>query len=285
MELAETQGIELASDREGRDYDLADHFIACAKLGRYLTVASNDRFVITDDFRKGDIINEASAVAAIYSRDPLVGMAALVPLGGSVEGMTTKQRDKFERLFHLIAEQTLSPDVKQSAASLIEKRFRAAEIRALEAELGSRVTPARRRYRQFLAVVRRLLDGQIPASSFIDEFRSFTRDVAGQLDFGIYSFALDTMYRSMRIPISVKKLLTLEILKFPTLIRRELLSNVLAYPGQTRDLIRFAETLLAQHLEPEQVIEIDLLKDLKLRRFSMEAISALAAKSHINALH
>lgn len=270
MTQAEALGIELASDREGRDYDLADHFIACAKLGRYLTVASNDRFVITDDFRKGEIINEASAVAAIYSKDPLVGLAALVPMAGSVESLSTKQRDKYERLFHLIAEQTLSPDVKQSAESLIEHRFRAAEIRALEAELGNRVTPARRRYRAFLGVVRRLLDGQIAASSFIEEFRAFTRDVAGKLDFGIYSFALDTMYRSMRIPVAVKKLLTLEILKFPSLIRRELLSNLLAYPGQTRDLIRFVENLIAQHLDPEQVIQIDLLKDLKLRRFSME---------------
>lgn len=285
MTQAEALGIELASDREGRDYDLADHFIACAKLGRYLTVASNDRFVITDDFRKGEIINEASAVAAIYSKDPLVGLAALVPMAGSVESLSTKQRDKYERLFHLIAEQTLSPDVKQSAESLIEHRFRAAEIRALEAELGNRVTPARRRYRAFLGVVRRLLDGQIAASSFIEEFRAFTRDVAGKLDFGIYSFALDTMYRSMRIPVAVKKLLTLEILKFPSLIRRELLSNLLAYPGQTRDLIRFVENLIAQHLDPEQVIQIDLLKDLKLRRFSMEAISALAAKSNLGALH
>ena len=93
-----------------------------------------------------------------------------------------------------------------------------------------------------------MLDGQIAASSFIEEFRAFTREVAGKLDFGIYSFALDTMYRSMRIPVAVKKLLTLEILKFPPLIRRELLSNLLAYPGQTRDLIKFAENLIAQHL-------------------------------------
>src|SRR5262249_14667478 len=153
-----------------------------------------------------------------------------------------------ERLFYLIAEQTLSPDVKQSAEALIESRFRAAEIKAIEAELGNRVTPARRRYRQFLGIVRRLLDGQIAASAFIEEFRAFTREVAGKLDFGIYSFALDTIFRSMRTPVAVKKLLPLEILKFPPLIRRELLSNLLAYPGQTRDLIRFAENLIAQHL-------------------------------------
>jgi hypothetical protein len=277
--------ISLSSERNGRAYDLADHFLACAKLGRYLTVASNERFIITDDFRGVEIIQEAAAVAAIYSRDPLVGMAALVPLGGGVERMTVQNRDKYERLFHLIAEHTLSPEVKGSAASLIESRFRAAEIRALEAELGSRVTPARRRYRQFLAIVRRLLDGQVSANSFMEEFRAFTRDIAGKLDFGIYSFALDNIFRSMRIPVAVKKLLALEIFKFPPLIRRELLSNVLSYPGQTRDLVRFVETLIAQHLVPEQVIQIDLLKDLKLRRFSMEAISALAAKSQLAPVH
>ena len=39
-----------------------------------------------------------------------------------------------------------------------------------------------------------------------------------------------------------------------------------------------------QQKEPA-VIEIDLLKDLKLRRFSMEAISALAANSGFAPLH
>ena len=285
--MTETHSVDitLSSEREGRDYDLADHFLACAKLGRYLTVASNERFIITDDFKGADIIQEAAAIAAIYSRDPLVGMAALVPLGGRVAQMTTRERDKYERLFHLIAEHTLSPEVKSSASALVERRFRAAEIRALEAELGNLVTPARRRYRQFLAVVRRLLDGQVSANTFMEEFRGFTRDIAGKLDFGIYSFALDNIFRSMRIPVAVKKLLALEIFKFPPLIRRELLSNVLSYPGQTRDLVRFVDTLVAQHLAPEQVIQIDLLKDLKLRRFSMEAISALAARSQLAPVH
>ena len=157
---------------------------------------------------------------------PLV--LVLLPLGGGVERLASRQRDKYERLFYLIAEHTLSPEVKSSASSLLESRFRLAEIRALEAELGSRVTPARRRYRQFLAIVRRLLDGQVSANSFMEEFRAFTRDVAGKLDFGIYSFALDNIFRSMRIPVAVKKLLALEIFKFSPLIRRELLSNVLA---------------------------------------------------------
>ena len=44
----------------------------------------------------------------------------------------------------------------------------------------------------------------------------------------------------------------------------------------------------SRHGEREHLISVDprsTVKDLKLRRFSMEAISALAAKSHLNALH
>ena len=49
-----------------RPYDLADHFLTCAKLGRYLTVASGSRFVITDDLRLHTMHHEAAAVAAIF---------------------------------------------------------------------------------------------------------------------------------------------------------------------------------------------------------------------------
>ena len=184
---------------EYKQYDLADHFLACAKLGRYLTVAADDRFVITDDFKKEGVIHEAAAVAAIYSKDSLVGMAALLPLSGSMLNLETTRRDKYERLFHLIVEQTLSEDVKQSADALVESRFRQAEVRALEAELGDRRNPARLRYREFLGVVKQLMDGQISAKPFIEEFKAFTADVAGRLDFGIYSFGLDNIFKSIRI--------------------------------------------------------------------------------------
>jgi len=270
---------------EHKSYDLADHFLACAKLGRYLTVASDDRFVITDDFKKEGIIHEAAAVAAIYSKDPLVGMAALLPLSGSMDKMQMASRDKYERLFHLIVEQTLSDDVKVSADALLESRFRQSEIRALEAELGGRLNPARLRYREFLGVVKRLMEGDISAKPFIEEFNAYTRDVAGRLDFGIYSFGLDSIFKSMRVPETVKRLLVLELLRFPSLLRREIMSNILAYPAQTIDFVRFVESMIERHLEPDQVIQIDLLKDLKLRRFSMEAISALAAKSHGAVVH
>ena len=270
---------------EYKQYDLADHFLACAKLGRYLTVASDDRFVITDDFKKEGVIHEAAAVAAIYSKDSLVGMAALLPLSGSMLNLETTRRDKYERLFHLIVEQTLSEDVKQSADALVESRFRQAEVRALEAELGGRLNPARLRYREFLGVVKQLMDGQISAKPFIEEFNAFTADVAGRLDFGIYSFGLDNIFKSMRVSETVKRLLVLELLKFPPLLRREIISNILSYPGQTIDFVRFVETMVERYLAPDQTIQIDLLKDLKLRRFSMEAISALAAKSESAAIH
>ena len=65
-------------------YDLADHFLACAKLGRYLTIATGARFIITDDLRGDTVHHEAAAVAAIFSRDSLVAEAALLPLCQSI---------------------------------------------------------------------------------------------------------------------------------------------------------------------------------------------------------
>ena len=274
-------GGDLGGQYPQQPYDLADHFLACAKLGRYLTVATGSRFVITDDLRDEEILHEAAAVAAIYSRDNLVAEAALLPLSQSIPLMDHDHRDKYERLFNLIVEQSLSDDVRGSAQSLIDSRFRAAEIRALESELGGKLSPARMRYRQFLTVVKQLMDRNISERAFIDEFKGFNQDVAGRLDFGIYSFCLDSLFRSLQVPISVKKLLSLELLNYPPLIRRELLSNILAYPGQTRDLISFVSTMIDRHLEPETVVEVELLKDLKLQRFSMEAVSALVEKSHV----
>jgi hypothetical protein len=185
----------------------------------------------------------------------------------------------------LIEQQALSHDVRQTAKSLIEVRFRDAEIREIETELGDRLSPARTRYRQFLTIIRYLIDKKLTAKVFIEEFREFTQDVAGKLDFGIYSFCLDSLFRSLEIPDTVKKLLTSEILIFPPLIRRELISNVLSYPGLTLDFQKFVESIIQQKLEREVVIEIGLLKDLKLRRFSMQEINNLANQSGLMALH
>ena len=280
--MSESLNSEHFTERSSRaTYDLADHFLACAKLGRYLTIATGARFIITDDLRGDTVHHEAAAVAAIFSRDSLVAEAALLPLCQSIPLMDHGTRDKYERLFHLIVEQSLSQGVRGGAQSLIESRFRAGEIKDLEAQLGGKLSPARLRYRDFLTVVKKLMDRNISERAFIDEFKEFTFDIAGKLDFGIYSFCLDSLFRSLDVPVSVKKLLSLELLEYPPLIRRELMSNILSYPEQTQDLVIFVSRLIERKLEPEKVVEIELLRDLKLQRFSMEAVSALAERSHL----
>ena len=259
--------------------DLADHFLACAKLGRYLTVADNSRFIITDDFKAQPIIPEAYSMAAIFSKDYLVAQSALLPLSISANQMSVSERDKLERLFGLIEEQTLSDQVRESAQTIREQQFRDAEIKALEAELGERMTPARLRYRQFLNVVKQLMDRKITPGSFLDEFRGFTQDVAGRLDFGIYSFCLDRLFGSVRAPTKVKKLLIIELLKSPPLIRRELISNVLVFPGQTRELLAFIRYMVTSELGQNVAIEIELLEAFKQRRLSMMDIQSSLAQS------
>ncbi|MCH8238324.1 MAG: hypothetical protein IIC06_09150 [Proteobacteria bacterium] len=265
---------------EGSRPDLADHFLSCSKLGRYLTVADDSRFVITDDFRESPVQHEAAAIASIFSKDLLVAQAALLPLGSMVHKMSALKRGKYERLFTLIEEQALSNEVKNSARGLLNAGFKNAEIRALEAELGDKLSPARIRYRTFLDVVKQLMDRKITAGPFLDEFRDFTQTVAGKLDFGIYSFCLDRIFGSLRISMKVKKLLVLEILRYPLIIRRELLTNILAFRGQTRELIEFVKYMVATELGKNAAIEIELLEAFKLRRLTMEDIEvSLLAKA------
>ena len=218
-------------------------------------------------------------MAAIYSKDHLVAQAALLPLSTRVPLKSVKEYDKLERLFVLIEEQTLSEGVRNSAQALRENRFREAEIRALEVELGDRMSPARLRYRQFLDVIKKLMDRKITAGPFLDEFRSFTQDVAGRLDFGIYSFCLDRLFGSMRVSMKVKKLLTLELLNYPPFIRRELLSNVLIFPGQVQELIDFIRYMITTELGQSAAIEIKLLEAFKQKRLSMQDIESSLAQS------
>mgnify|MGYP000400984885 FL=1 len=260
------------SQRGTAQPDLADHFLACSKLGRYLTVHDGSRFVITDDFRENDMGNAAAAaIATIYSRDPLVAQAALLPLGRS-GGISRKQRRSYERLFQLIESQALDPVVTKSAKHILENSFREAEIKAIEAELGDKLSPARLRYRAFLGVVRQLLENKISAPAFLEEFQEFTKAVAGRLDFGIYSFCLDRIFGNPRIPMKVKKLLAVEVIKFPPLIRRELITNLFVYPGQSSELISFVRGLIMAELEPSVVVEIELLETFKQNRLSMSDI-------------
>jgi len=235
-------------------------------------VADDSRFVITDDFRETPVQHEAAAIASIFSKDLLVAQAALLPLGSMVHKMSALKRGKYERLFTLIEEQALSDVVRNSATEVLRAGFRNAEIRALEAELGDKLSPARIRYRTFLDVVKQLMDRKITAGPFLDEFRDFTQTVAGKLDFGIYSFCLDRMFASPRITMKVKKLLILDILQFPTIIRRELLTNVLALRGQSRELSEFVKYMVATELGKGAAIEIELLEAFKLKRLSMDDI-------------
>ena len=255
-----------------RPSDLADHFLVCCRLGRYLTVADGSRFIITDDFREYPVLPEAAAMASLYSKDLLVAQAALLPLGAAVGKMSSSKRNNFENLFKLIEEQAVSDVVRNSARDVLEADFRNSEIRALEAELGDKLSPARKRYREFLEFVRLLMDEKISDGSFLDEFRDFTQVVAGRLDFGIYSFCLDRLFGSPRIAMIVKKYLVLEILQFPPITRRELLTNILALRGQSQELTEFVKHMVATKLGRNAGIEIDLLEAFKLRRLSMEDI-------------
>ena len=77
----------------------------------------------------------------------------------------------------------------------------------------------------------------------------------------------------------VKKLLILELLKYPPLIRRELLSNVVVFPGQVQELIDFIRYMVTTELGQSDAIEIELLEAFKLRRLSMQDIERTLARA------
>jgi hypothetical protein len=261
------------SEASERRRDLADHFLECAKVGRYLTLADESRFVITDDFREGVKVEPVVAAAAtVFSKDVLVGQAALVPLGLTADRGSWRERRKFEELFSLIERQAFGPEVRQSAHALLEASFREARVRELEAELGSRISPARRRYRAFLEVVRQLMEKKISPPAFRDEFLAFTHAVAGKLDFGIYSFCLDRIFGNPLIPLQAKAYLIAEVVGFPPLIRRELIANVLSASAQRRDLVDLTRKIIERELPNEVVIEIYLLVTLKSSRLSVKQV-------------
>lgn len=254
---------------------LADHFLECCHLGRYLTVAGGHRFIITDDLSGGAMPRDAAALAAMFSKDKLVAQAAILPLGQRAKRLRGKERARYDALFSLIEAQALDDRVKASAKTLMERDFREAEIRAIEATLGDQLSPARHRYRTFLEVVRRLMEGQLLAQHFIQEFKEFTAAVAGRLDFGIYSFCLDRLFGSMKIPMQVKELLVGELLAFPPLVRRELITNILAYPGQNEDLKRFVRETVLSEMGQSVAVEIELLEAYKTHRLTIQDLAGV----------
>ena len=159
-----------------------------------------------------------------------------------------------------------------SAKAMVESGFREAEIREIEADLGNRLSPARVAYREFLAVIGQLMQGRVSASDFLQEFLAFTRAVAGKLDFGIYSFCIDRIFGNTRVPLNIKQLLATEIMKYPPMVRRELLTNILTLPGQSPELVGFIRQLCNSQLDSAQIIEIELLEAVKASRVSMGEI-------------
>jgi len=265
--------------------DLADHFLECGKIGRYLTVADESRYVVTDDFSAGvKMASIASAAASVFSRDALVAQAALIPLGFRAANAEHRKMGQFEELFTLIEQTALSQEVRGSAEMVLKTGFREARIRDLEKQLGGMISPARVRYRAFLEIVRQLMEKRVSVSGFRDEFLEFTRAVAGKLDFGIFSFCLDRIFSNPQIPSNAKGAVIAEILLFPPLIRRELLTNILSQPKQDRKFVDFVRGAIEQELENEDVVEIYLLVTLKSSRMSLREVENMFMESTESAL-
>lgn len=245
--------------------DLAAHFMECGSLNTNLTLAKGERMVITDDLLNGTVVDFAAlSMAAIVARDGMVARAALLPLGLAANKVDPRHRAKYERLFALIEETAFDDGTREGAEALIAANFRETQIRELANELGGTVGPARQRYRDFLDVVKKLTAKRVSEALFLDEFMDFTRTVAGKLDFGIYSLCVDRLFTSERIPIMVKVSLLKEILKYPPLVRKELVTNLLSSPAAEPELIRFARGELAGALSRDQMTEIFLFTTLKL---------------------
>lgn len=247
-----------------RPSDLASHFMECGSLNANLTLAPGERMVITDDLLNGRVPDFASmSMAAIVARDGQVAKAAILPLSLAVTKVTGKMREKYERLFALIEDTAFDNSAREAAEHLIAARFRESQIKEIAAELGGSVGPARQRYRAFLEIVKLMAARKISEPMFLDEFMDFTRNVAGKLDFGIYALCVDRLFGAGRIPLGVKSSLLREICKYPPLIRKELVTNILALPGLAPELERLAHHEVAASVTREQLTEIILFTTLK----------------------
>ncbi|OAN54696.1 hypothetical protein A6A04_11915 [Paramagnetospirillum marisnigri] len=247
-----------------RPFDLAAHFMECGSLNTNLSIAPGERLVITDDLLNGNVVDFAAmSMAAIVARDGQVARAAIIPLSVAASKVKAADRRKYERLFELIEETAFDSAARESAEALIAANFRDSQIRELAAELGGTIGPARTRYRAFLEVIKLLVDKKISQGGFLEEFLEFTRAVAGKLDFGIYSLCVDRLFVSEHIPMMVKVSLLGEILKYPPLVRKELMTNLLSSPKAPRDLINHARGAMASEMSRAQLTEIVLFTMLK----------------------
>ena len=237
----------------------------CGALDTNLTLAPGARMVITDDLLNGTVGDLAAlSMAAIVARDGMVAKAAVLPLGMAASKMKPSDRAKYEKLFGLIEETAFDTGVRESAESLIHARFRETQIKELAAELGGTVGPARQRYHSFLEVVKLLAERKISEGLFLDEFLEFTRAVAGKLDFGIYAMCVDRLFVSAQVPVMVKAALLKEVCKYPPLIRKELITNLLSSPKAEPELVKYARQEVAKVLTHDQLTEVVLFTTLKL---------------------
>jgi hypothetical protein len=250
--------------------DLAAHFIECGALNVGLTLAPGERLVITDDLLNGTVGDAAAiSMAAIVSRDTQLARAAVISLGVVTSRASRSRRERFEQLFALIEDTVFDDTVRESVDALIASRFRDAQINELIQELGGDIAPARQRYQNFLGIVRLLESGRIPQSAFLDEFAEFTRAVAGKLDFGIFALCVERLFVSERIPIPVKLLLFGQVLKYPPLVRKELVSALLCSDEAPDPLVEFAESAMGEamtHDERKEIVLVTLLKRTWQRR-------------------
>ncbi|RAU21937.1 hypothetical protein CU669_10760 [Paramagnetospirillum kuznetsovii] len=259
-----TRSAEAAPLPPPQTLDLAAHFMECGALNTNLSLAPGERLIITDDLLDGTVADFAAvSMAAIVARDGQVARAAIIPLSVAASKVKPGDRQKYERLFQLIEETAFDESVRESAEALIAANFRDSQIRELAAELGGTIGPARARYRTFLDVIKLLIDKKISEGGFLDEFLEFTRAVAGKLDFGIYSMCVDRMFVSENIPIMVKASLLGEIIKYPPLVRKELVTNLLSSPKAPRELVTHARNQLAAEMTRAQMTEIVLFTMLK----------------------
>ena len=237
----------------------------CGALNTNLSLAPGERLVITDDLLNGTIGDLAAmSMAAIVARDSQVARAAIIPLSVAASKVKARDRHKYEHLFRLFEETAFDDSVRESAEALLVANFRESQIRELAQELGGTIGPARLRYQAFLDIIKLLIDKKISESGFLDEFLEFTRAVAGKLDFGIYALCVDRMFVSEFIPLVVKGSLFEEILKYPPLVRKELITNLLSSPKAPRELVNHARgQLAAGGMSRAQMTEIVLFTMLK----------------------
>ncbi len=74
------------------------------------------------------------------------------------------------------------------------------------------------------------------------------------------------------VPLLAKRFLVEEILKFPPLIRRELLVNLITAQGQMAELVQFTRRLAQSRLDKKALTEMRLLETLKMSRRSISQI-------------